>query len=466
MLAWDRLVRRRRTPGAPPARPRGGAVAGGARHAVASAARLHEQLRHPPADAVLGPRGSTAMRSTSSTRGCTPSWAPARRWRSGAAAARRRRAGGPPGAARGHAPTSRVMFLSNLWARQEVQAGLDPGRPRRRPVHGHAGRRQSVAPRGARRPRRSLREGLRGLHAGAALPPGRLRRSRSAIPTRWRRAAAQRPRRRSSTCRGRGSRSSSSSAPLTPPRVQLNDARYSGPTGTDGWSGMLVPVVDVPAAVEPAPRPVEWQPCAARFCQPCSPRSSPPCRPASAPGDSPAHRHIADRMIALLPAEIRPLFEARRAFIVDRSVDPDLWRNVGWDQEPPNHFLDLDSLRRVSVRRAAARVRPGGAEVRARRDPRAGTAAVAHGRVLRPARAGVRVAVASVAVALRARRHRALLGRALPLRERRPRAAARGRRTTTARTRDSPARTRGFESELFERYTGELTITPVAGARR
>ncbi len=58
----------------------------------------------------------------------------------------------------------------------------------------------------------------------------------------------------------------------------------------------------------------------------------------------PGHRHIADRMIALLPAEIRPLFEARRAFIVDRSVDPDLWRNVGWDQEPPNHYLDLDSF--------------------------------------------------------------------------------------------------------------------------
>jgi hypothetical protein len=57
----------------------------------------------------------------------------------------------------------------------------------------------------------------------------------------------------------------------------------------------------------------------------------------------PAHKHIADRMIALLPAEIRPLFEARRAFIVERSVDPDLWRNVGWEDEPPNHFLDLDA---------------------------------------------------------------------------------------------------------------------------
>jgi hypothetical protein len=58
----------------------------------------------------------------------------------------------------------------------------------------------------------------------------------------------------------------------------------------------------------------------------------------------PAHRHVADRMIGLLPPELRPLFEARRAFIVERVVDPDLWRNVGWDQEPPNHFLDLDTF--------------------------------------------------------------------------------------------------------------------------
>jgi len=56
-----------------------------------------------------------------------------------------------------------------------------------------------------------------------------------------------------------------------------------------------------------------------------------------------AHKHIAARMIALLPAEIRPLFVAREAFIVERSVDPDLWRNVGWDDESPNHFVDLDA---------------------------------------------------------------------------------------------------------------------------
>ena len=71
-------------------------------------------------------------------------------------------------------------------------------------------------------------------------------------------------------------------------------------------------------------------------------------------------------MIALLPAELRPLFEKRRAFIVERAIDPDLWRNVGWEEEPPNHFLDLDSrsLRPVSFDGAAARLRRGGAEIR------------------------------------------------------------------------------------------------------
>jgi hypothetical protein len=55
-----------------------------------------------------------------------------------------------------------------------------------------------------------------------------------------------------------------------------------------------------------------------------------------------AHKFIADRMIALLPAELRPLFEKRRAFIIERSIDPDMWRSVGWDEEPPNHFVDMD----------------------------------------------------------------------------------------------------------------------------
>jgi hypothetical protein len=54
-----------------------------------------------------------------------------------------------------------------------------------------------------------------------------------------------------------------------------------------------------------------------------------------------AHRFIAERMIALLPAEIRPIFEQRRASIVERAVDPDLWRNI-FPEEDPNHFVDLD----------------------------------------------------------------------------------------------------------------------------
>jgi len=54
------------------------------------------------------------------------------------------------------------------------------------------------------------------------------------------------------------------------------------------------------------------------------------------------HKFIADRMIDLLPAQLKPLFEKRRAFIVERSIDPDLWRNVGWLEEPSNHFLDMD----------------------------------------------------------------------------------------------------------------------------
>jgi hypothetical protein len=55
-----------------------------------------------------------------------------------------------------------------------------------------------------------------------------------------------------------------------------------------------------------------------------------------------AHKFIADRMIALLPAELKPLFEKRRDFIVERAIDPDIWRTVGWEEEPPNHFLDMD----------------------------------------------------------------------------------------------------------------------------
>lgn len=52
------------------------------------------------------------------------------------------------------------------------------------------------------------------------------------------------------------------------------------------------------------------------------------------------HRLIMRRAIDLLPLEIKPFFEQYREEIVVRATDPDLWRNVGWDDDP-NHFVDF-----------------------------------------------------------------------------------------------------------------------------
>jgi hypothetical protein len=107
----------------------------------------------------------------------------------------------------------------------------------------------------------------------------------------------------------------------------------------------------------------------------------------------PAHRHVADRMVALLPAELRPFFESRRAFIAERSVDPDLWRTVGWEDEPPNHFLDLDH-------------EPYGRYPFDALPREYDRAVEKFGRAMVPG-----------AVAVHARRHRAVHGRALSLRQ-------------------------------------------------
>jgi Zinc dependent phospholipase C len=56
-----------------------------------------------------------------------------------------------------------------------------------------------------------------------------------------------------------------------------------------------------------------------------------------------AHRFIMARAIGLMPPELRPFFEARRTFLVEHVVDPDLWRTAGWEAEPPRHFLDMDA---------------------------------------------------------------------------------------------------------------------------
>jgi hypothetical protein len=56
-----------------------------------------------------------------------------------------------------------------------------------------------------------------------------------------------------------------------------------------------------------------------------------------------AHKFIADQVIALLPPGLRELFERQRITFVEHAIDPDLWRNVGEEDEPPRHFLDLDA---------------------------------------------------------------------------------------------------------------------------
>lgn len=55
------------------------------------------------------------------------------------------------------------------------------------------------------------------------------------------------------------------------------------------------------------------------------------------------HRFITEQAIGQLPPEIRPFFEKHRAFVIEHSVDPDLWRLAGFEEEPPRHFLDLDA---------------------------------------------------------------------------------------------------------------------------
>ena len=53
-----------------------------------------------------------------------------------------------------------------------------------------------------------------------------------------------------------------------------------------------------------------------------------------------AHRLIMARALDLLPPELKPFFDHFRQEIVIRVVDPDLWRNAGWEDEP-NHFVDF-----------------------------------------------------------------------------------------------------------------------------
>ena len=53
-----------------------------------------------------------------------------------------------------------------------------------------------------------------------------------------------------------------------------------------------------------------------------------------------AHRYITRRALELLPPELKPFYQKYGDEVVMRCVDPDLWRNAGWDEEG-NHFINF-----------------------------------------------------------------------------------------------------------------------------
>jgi hypothetical protein len=54
------------------------------------------------------------------------------------------------------------------------------------------------------------------------------------------------------------------------------------------------------------------------------------------------HRYANGLAVDSLPSELKPLYAANRAWIVQHSVDPDQWRNQN-RSEGPKHFIDLDT---------------------------------------------------------------------------------------------------------------------------
>lgn len=56
------------------------------------------------------------------------------------------------------------------------------------------------------------------------------------------------------------------------------------------------------------------------------------------------HRFIVREAIPLLPDAIRPFYEKYRTMVIEHSIDPDLWRSAGFEEEPPRHFVDLDAF--------------------------------------------------------------------------------------------------------------------------
>jgi hypothetical protein len=58
------------------------------------------------------------------------------------------------------------------------------------------------------------------------------------------------------------------------------------------------------------------------------------------------HRFITQEALGLLPSAIRPFFERHQSFVIEHSIDPDLWRSAGFVEETTRHFLDLDAYGR------------------------------------------------------------------------------------------------------------------------
>lgn len=58
------------------------------------------------------------------------------------------------------------------------------------------------------------------------------------------------------------------------------------------------------------------------------------------------HRLVTARALDGMPAPLKAFFAVEREFIIEHSVDPDLWRQMDLrgerGDEPPNHFLDMD----------------------------------------------------------------------------------------------------------------------------
>src|SRR5216117_3900122 len=68
-----------------------------------------------------------------------------------------------------------------------------------------------------------------------------------------------------------------------------------------------------------------------------------------------AHRLIMARAIELLPRELQPFFTRYHDEIVMRSTDPDLWRKVGWEDNP-TIFSTSACASSASTRFASCRV--------------------------------------------------------------------------------------------------------------